>query len=148
MWDGFTQKMYDGFAWLANKIMVPINAILGWLQSFKDFIVETYNSFISWFDEKLTGLVTDVIDWGTDLLNTAYNWGLEFFEPKIQIALDFIQTEMSWLFDMATMTNEFFYTADYFLPLHEFFIGLTGLLTLWALCLIIKVVVKIIPTVY
>ncbi len=144
----WTQKLFNGMKGLANDIMSPISAIWDWLVKYKNWRIEVFNEYYDYLADLFASVRGDVSEWGLNLLNIAYNWAIEIIQPKIQIALDFVQTEMSWLFNMVKVSNEFFYTADYFLPLHEFFIGLTGLLTLWALCLIIKVVVKIIPTIY
>ncbi len=148
MWDGFTQKMYDGFAWLANKIMVPIYAILGWLQDFKDFIVETYNSFTTWLSEVLTSITADILTWGNNFLSSAYNWSLENIIPIAQGVIDFIYDKLDWLFAMGRMVANFTYVFDYFLPLTELFIGLTGLLLFWSVIFVIKVLLKAIPTIW
>lgn len=142
----FTQKIMDGLRALGDWITLPINAVWNLLMDFWDWFCVTANLVWIWILEIVQSICLAITGAWKWVFNETTNQITDNFLPMIQDL--FNNLDLQWLTDLGRFTNEFFYIADYFVPLHEFFMGCTGLLTIWLSCFILKIILKLIPGTY
>lgn len=111
------------------------------------------------FGNWLGSLLKGIFDFALEALKTCVQYLCDFFKwffyELQQIAWDTFMSLAGQVFkdnpyavSAVEWSDNFHTTMNCFLPLNEFFAVVTVLLTVWVTCLIIKVTLKLIPTIY